>query len=1836
MWRLGSAPRFSLISFAVALLIFFSSVTTQGQTASHIREPQRNFTPAGSFSLSDFESINTTNGNLILRFPLGQLPPGRSALRGGFYLHYNSKLYDTFIGPSTDITGQTSLQNLLRDSIEAGWQLHFRYELSVANRNNEIDGGYQNVASSSCNSQSNALATYIWKVKIRFPDGSEHLFRPSGYADERGDGYFNVDTFGDVRFYSCSPVGTGCSCTYTQGTDPNPRMTYYSADGSYLRLTIERNQDWTLYYPDGSKVVSQGPSQRVFDRNGNFYDIINNTIIDDAGRSVSLTRDLATGDDLITQTGVGGAPLVWRIKWKTISIVNKAYSSTAVPSSPLEHGNTAIQQWTGDYTVVDKIILPTQLGELSYTFNYDTTAGWGEVSSVVMPADTSETPPQVTYQYSYPGPPANGLPTSASILRGYASTKTLIWQAESDGTTAPITETWSYSINSTVTFITAPDGGITTESHGDTSRPTIDTGLVKRIERPDGSKTERIWAVNSPPWLGSIPPTMSERNAFVKTEFNSIKDAGGNYAKTAIKDFVYDKNGNALQVTEYAWIDYSLVPRDASGFPTGIPGGLTPMRVTLNTYNNATPDCSTPGNHANAYWNIAPPGGYTTLTLNAIASKEIRTAAGGTVHARTEYTYDDPATTANLTVTRNWDSEKGPLKPSPPLLDGTNSIAVTNQYGTYSTGATGKLIRAIDANGVATSYSYGDIGNGVTDIYITQTIAAEGAAVARTSESKYDFHTGVVIEAKDADNNVITKTTFDVFGRPTLIQEALGIAGHEKRTAIEYSDTLRRVITRSDLNTAGDGKLIAVQHYDQLGRICLTRRLESGNPAEATDKTKGVKIQTRYFAGDASNQNDYELVSAPYRATTSGEAGGEPGMAWKRTKFDKGGRVIEGETFIGATPPVPWGSNSVSSGKFTTEYDAEYTTVTDQAGKKRRSRVDALGRLVRVDEPDAVGNLGATSAPVQPTNYAYNALDNLIQTTQTGVPNGGSSPVTQTRTFTFSSLGRLISANNPESGPISHEYDANGNLKKKTDARNVVINYTYDELNRNRTVDYSNTAVNPDITRVYDNPAPLAYGKGKFWKDYAGGDDNNGQNVEHKEVDRYDALGRPLSVRRKFKNNGVWSPAFTTSQTYDLAGHVKTKTYPSGRGVTYTYDVSGDLTSFTGNIGDGVSRTYSTGIQYNPQGQLIREQFGTSMPLYHRRHYNSRGQLFDVRLGTDSSAINDGPNPAQWTGASWNRGALRMFFSSNLIEYAWPAVAPQANNGNLQRQDHFVPTALDGGGTVTGWVMSADYYCYDSLNRVAQTAEETYTSVGGYTPNVFNQQFSYDRFGNRLVGSATGTGVPNPGFKINGANNRLIAPTDADGVQASDRMRYDASGNLIKDTHTQTGTGGNRIYDAENRMTSADGANGLANSYAYDADGHRTRRSIDSGDKIWWQVFGISGELVGEYQLVSGTPTLKKEYGYRNGQLLVIAETTGTCQWLVTDALGTPRMIADQTGSLSAMKRRDYLPFGEEILVGVGHRQPANGYSLAQSQQPRQQFTGKDRDPETNLDYFDARYYGSLYGRFTSPDEFTGGPDELYDFADAAADNPTFYADLIDPQSLNKYQYCYNNPLTTVDPDGHKGWRERLSEAAQAVGDYVAGVGRGIAASVSYGLVGGPSSNDSLASRLGQHSGTGIVAGVGVVSTGAGGGVILGTGGAATLTVAPAVAVVGGVALIGGAVKNQAALNSTPIQSSSNSQQSSGSSQQGTSKTPTEMANDLSKQTGKNRAIANTPNKQVRIDLNGKPHFDKSTKTNIPTPHVHESKINRGPNGQVSTSNKTTRPATKADIRVARKILEEN
>src|SRR4030095_16467846 len=101
------------------------------------------------------------------------------------------------------------------------------------------------------------------------------------------------------------------------------------------------------------------------------------------------------------------------------------------------------------------------------------------------------------------------------------------------------------------------------------------------------------------------------------------------------------------------------------------------------------------------------------------------------------------------------------------------------------------------------------------------------------------------------------------------------------------------------------------------------------------------------------------------------------------------------------------------------------------------------------------------------------------------------------------------------------------------------------------------------------------------------------------------------------------------------------------------------------------------------------------------------------------------------------------------------------------------------------------------------------------------------------------------------------------------------------------------------------------------------------------------------------------------------------------------RMIIDKTGELANVKRHDYLPFGEELLAGIGGRTPTQGYT---ADNVRQKFTQKERDVESSLDYFGARYYGYSQGRFTSADPLLASGSSY------------------DPQSWNRYSYTTNNP----------------------------------------------------------------------------------------------------------------------------------------------------------------------------------------------------------------------------------
>jgi len=303
------------------------------------------------------------------------------------------------------------------------------------------------------------------------------------------------------------------------------------------------------------------------------------------------------------------------------------------------------------------------------------------------------------------------------------------------------------------------------------------------------------------------------------------------------------------------------------------------------------------------------------------------------------------------------------------------------------------------------------------------------------------------------------------------------------------------------------------------------------------------------------------------------------------------------------------------------------------------------------------------------------------------------------------------------------------------------------------------------------------------------------------------------------------------------------------------------------------------------------------------------------------------------------------------------------NNGSMREQKVTVPTANG-----TAGFTATQTYSYDALNRLG-SAEET---IAGST--TLKQTFEIDRYGNRRFDTSTSgltttlgscTTMCNPTFDA--TNNRIT----------SSGFSFDSSGNTTRDAADRKFT-----YDAENKQTKAEtlsaGTNtvtGTIGEYSYDGDGKRVKKHVPSTGETTIFVYDAADKQIAEYSTI------------------VADSTDAKVAYLTADHLGSPRINTDVNGAVTA--RHDYHPFGEEIYTS--QRTTALNYS---ADTLRKQFTGYERDDETNLDFAEARMYANRLGRFSRPDSV---------FSDSSS---------VDPQSWNLYLYGRNNPLTFVDPIG--------------------------------------------------------------------------------------------------------------------------------------------------------------------------------------------------------------------------
>ena len=201
-------------------------------------------------------------------------------------------------------------------------------------------------------------------------------------------------------------------------------------------------------------------------------------------------------------------------------------------------------------------------------------------------------------------------------------------------------------------------------------------------------------------------------------------------------------------------------------------------------------------------------------------------------------------------------------------------------------------------------------------------------------------------------------------------------------------------------------------------------------------------------------------------------------------------------------------------------------------------------------------------------------------------------------------------------------------------------------------------------------------------------------------------------------------------------------------------------------------------------------------------------------------------------------------------------------------------------------------------------------------------------------------------------------------------------------------------FDMQNGTPAGDYELDYANVVIARANG--TIIPVFTGQPVTFSLAGGGGELSANPVTACGATNLTAVVSS-----LPVDASVGTNYYL-DDHLGTTQMELSSGGW--PVWSGAFTPFGQEIINGTTTNyigaQPADGTAM------HYKFTGKERDAESGLDYFGARYYGSSIGRFTSPDW-------------SATVAPVPYAKLSDPQTLNLYSYVRNNPLNAADIDGH-------------------------------------------------------------------------------------------------------------------------------------------------------------------------------------------------------------------------
>jgi RHS repeat-associated protein len=437
---------------------------------------------------------------------------------------------------------------------------------------------------------------------------------------------------------------------------------------------------------------------------------------------------------------------------------------------------------------------------------------------------------------------------------------------------------------------------------------------------------------------------------------------------------------------------------------------------------------------------------------------------------------------------------------------------------------------------------------------------------------------------------------------------------------------------------------------------------------------------------------------------------------------------------------------------------------------------------------------------------------------------------------------------------------------------------------------------------------------------------------------------------------GAVSSAQSVTYTYNLDGSMWKVVAPDAKIVTYAVGGAGRPTSAEDGSGDN----YVTSATYAPPGEL--QSLTNGGVIYGALAYNSRLQPMQLFYGTDTP-----PVITQMTASCPST-------VGNVMNKTYNFSLGAGDNGNVVSIANCLNTNR------------SQSFTYDALNRIAS---------GESSGPQWGEAYTLDAWGN-LTNRA---GIAGKTYY------ESLSAAPATNFNQLTGYGYDTAGNMTTNGPTSY------VYDDENRLIWTTGGY----RYVYDGDGKRVEKCVagsvttpcptsgTTNGTLYWMGTGsaaldesnLSGGLTEQYVFFSGTRVARRDI------------STSAVHYYFSDHLGSHDVIANATGTVTEQDI-DYYPYGGE----------QEDYSTAPVAQ-NYKFTGKERDAESGLDNFGARYDASSMGRFMTPDPL-GGHQE-------------------DPQTLNKYAYVRNNPLNLTDPTGLDLYLQGCGDASNTCKDNFVG-----------------------------------------------------------------------------------------------------------------------------------------------------------------------------------------------------